>query len=475
MNDPALHYQTIGQLAERIRGGELSPVALTEALLSRIRALNPALNAFRLISEERALACARAAEMQIKAGYYLGPLHGIPYVTKDLYDVAGLPTTAGSKTLANNIAASDATVTRKLAQAGMILLGKTNTVEFAFGSVGVNHSHGTPHNPWQREHHVPGGSSSGSAVAVAAGLAPFGTGSDTACSVRTPAALCGIVGLKTTVGRISRAGVFPLSHTLDSIGPLTRSVYDAALLCSVLQGPDEADPATLHNSGGPPVDVLASLKAGVRGLRVGIAQPFFDNLDPDVERAVSACGPVFKDLGAQVNPLDYPEAAQALAIPLSLSQVEGAAYNRERLDRALEDMDPVVGPRMLLGRKVSAPDYAAALLQMQQLRRSQRATLRDVDIILAPTCQLPAHPLAAVDQNFETYMHYAKAYMRNCLIGNLLDLCGASVPCGFTAKGLPIGLMIYAKPFCEDLALRAAYAFEQATDYTQQHPPLDWL
>ncbi len=213
-------------LAERIRAGELSPLDLCEAYLERIRALNPELNAFRLIAEDRALAAAEAAERQLRAGIDLGPLHGIPYVTKDLFDVAGLPTTAGSRTLEDNIATNDATVTRRLAAAGMVLLGKTNTVEFAFGSVGVNHSHGTPRNPWAERHHVPGGSSSGSAVAVAAGLAALGTGTDTACSVRTPAALCGIVGLKTTVGRISRSGVHPLSETLDSVGTLGRSVAD---------------------------------------------------------------------------------------------------------------------------------------------------------------------------------------------------------------------------------------------------------
>jgi len=473
MSDDILHYQTIETLAPRIKSGELSPVDLTASLLDRIRALNPGLHALRLITEERALAAAQAAELQIKAGQYLGPLHGIPYVTKDLFDVAGLPTTAGSKTLENNIASADSTVTRKLTQAGMVLLGKTNTVEFAFGSVGVNHSHGTPHNPWHSEHHVPGGSSSGTAVAVATGLTPFGTGSDTACSVRTPAALCGIVGLKTTVGRISRAGVFPLSHTLDSIGPLTRSVSDAALLCSVLQGADEGDPATLQQT---PVDVLSTLQSGVQGLRIAVAeQPFYDELDPDTEQAVRTAVQLFRDLGAQVSDIDYPEAAQALAIPLSLSQIEGAAHNRERLDRNLEQMDPRVGPRMVLGRNISAPDYAAALLQVQQLRRSQQDTLRNVDIILVPACQIPARPLTEVDQNFDTYMHYAKAYMRNSLIGNLLDLCAVSVPCGFTRQGLPIGLMIYAKPWREDLALRAAYAFEQATDYTRQHPALDWL
>jgi aspartyl-tRNA(Asn)/glutamyl-tRNA(Gln) amidotransferase subunit A len=473
MNDTALHYQTLATLAPRIQSGELSPVALTEALLSRIQTLNPALNVFRLLCAERALAVAQAAESQIKAGQYLGPLHGIPYVTKDLFDVAGLPTTAGSNTLANNIATQDATVTRKLAQAGMVLLGKTNTVEFAFGSVGVNHNHGTPHNPWHRDHHVPGGSSSGTAVAVATGLAPVGTGSDTACSVRTPAALCGIVGLKTTVGRISRGGVFPLSHTLDSIGPLTRSVYDAALLCNVLQGADEADPATLQQT---PIDTLSNLKGGVQGLRIAVAeQPFFADLDSDTERAVRNAIQVFRDLGAQVNAIDYPEAEQSLAIPMSLSQVEGAAHNRDRLDSDLEQMDPMVGPRMILGRKISAPDYAVALLQVQQLRQSQRETLRNVDIILAPTCQIPACALTEATQSFDAYMHYAKAYMRNCLVGNLLDLCAVSVPCGLTAQGLPVGLMVYAKPWCEDLALRAAYAFEQATDFSQQHPALDWL
>ena len=191
-----LHYQTISQLAPRIQAGELSPVTLAEALLERAQALNPTLNAYRMLTAERALAAAQAAEQQIRAGQYLGPLHGIPYAIKDIFDVAGLPTTAGSKTLEQTTAAADSTVARKLAQAGMIMLGKTNTVEFAFGSVGINHSHGTPHNPWQQEHHVPGGSSSGSAVGVAAGLFPMGMGSDTACSVRGPAALCGVVGLE---------------------------------------------------------------------------------------------------------------------------------------------------------------------------------------------------------------------------------------------------------------------------------------
>jgi aspartyl-tRNA(Asn)/glutamyl-tRNA(Gln) amidotransferase subunit A len=472
MIDDTLDYLTITALSERIQSGELSPVTLTGALLDRIKALNPKLNAFRLITEQRAMAAAEAAEKQIRNGQSLGPLHGIPYATKDLYDVQGLPTTAGSNTLSDNIAAEDATVTRKLAQAGMILLGKTNTVEFAFGSVGINHSHGTPHNPWQQEPHVPGGSSSGSAVGVAAGLMPMGTGSDTACSVRGPAALCGVVGLKTTVGRISRHGVFPLSWTLDSIGPLTRSVADAALIQTALQGKDPHDPATMTVE---PVDVLGGLHDGVKGLRIAFPESaMFKELDPEVEQAVRACGQIFKDLGAWVDSIDYPEADAALALPASPSMVEGCMLNAERLDKQFDAMDPVVAERMILGRNIPAVTYAQTLYDMQRLRASSQHTLRNIDALLVPTCMVAARPVSEADASLDSYMQHARIYMRNCFVGNLLDLCAVTVPCGLTAKGLPIGLMIYAKPFCEDMALRVAQAFERATEWHRQRPDLSW-
>src|SRR5262249_32730709 len=217
MADADLAFESITALAAAIRGGRLSPVPLTERLLARIDALHPRLHAFSAVSRQRALAEARAAESALKGGQDLGPLHGIPYAAKDLYDVRGLPTTAGTRLLAKNVAQADCTVVAKLAAAGMVLAGKTYTVQFAFGGVGVHHDQGTPHNPWHRGPHAPGGSSSGTAVAVAAGLVPMALGSDTGGSVRIPAALCGIVGLKTTVGRISRAGVYPLSWSLDSV------------------------------------------------------------------------------------------------------------------------------------------------------------------------------------------------------------------------------------------------------------------
>src|SRR6185295_14788988 len=244
MTNTAIAFESIGSLADRIGSGRLSPVTVAEELLQRIEAIDGRLRSFIRVTPERALAQARAAESALKGGAALGILHGIPYAAKDLFDVKGFPMTAGTRLLAKRIAAQDSTAVHKLESAGMVLLGKTHTVQFAYGAPGINHDHGTPHNPWHPVPHAPGGSSSGSAVAVASGLVPMALGTDTGGSVRVPAALCGIVGLKTTVGRISRAGVYPLSGTLDSVGPITRSVEDAALVYQALQGSDPRDEST---------------------------------------------------------------------------------------------------------------------------------------------------------------------------------------------------------------------------------------
>src|SRR5258706_1115128 len=244
MSDTGLAFESIASLAGRIGSGSLSPVKCVEELLGRIDALDDRLRSFIRVMPEQALAQARAAEIALNNGANLGILHGLPYAAKDLFDVKGVPTTAGTHLLAHNVAVQDSTVVRKLIGAGMVLLGKTHTVQFAYGAAGINHDYGTPHNPWHSIPHAPGGSSSGSAVAVAAGLVPMALGTDTGGSVRVPAALCGIVGLKTTVGRVSRAGVYPLSWTLDSVGPITRSVEDAALVYQAMQGTDTRDEST---------------------------------------------------------------------------------------------------------------------------------------------------------------------------------------------------------------------------------------
>lgn len=474
MADTPLAFESVTGLSVRMRAGGLSPVACAEALLARIAALDERLHAFIRVMPERALAQAQAAESALKSGAQLGFLHGIPYAAKDLFDVKGVPTTAGTRLLADNVAVRDCTVVRKLAAAGMVLLGKTYTVQFAYGAVGINHDQGTPHNPWHPVPHAPGGSSSGSAVAVAAGLVPVALGSDTGGSVRVPAALCGIVGLKTTVGRISRAGVYPLCWTLDSVGPITRSVEDAALVYEALQGTDARDEAT---NGVAWQDASRGLKAGVKGLRIAFGETlFFDDLDHEVEKAVRDAGDVFRSLGAQLTGIAIPEAAAAWAEekrPLLIA-AEACAVNAEFLDKHADALDPVIGPRMLSGRTLSAPDYFALLRRYAQLRESVQWTLRDVDALIVPTTMAAARPLAAIDTSFETYLAYNLKVHRNCGVGNVLNLCAVSLPCGFTSAGLPIGLMIYAKPFAEDMALRVAYAYEQATRWHTRRPDLAW-
>ncbi len=445
-----------------------------EHLLARVAALDGPLNAFRLVPRERALAAAKASEIALRAGQDRGPLHGIPFAAKDIMDVQGLPTTAGSKRLEGNIADSDATVVRLLTDAGMVLLGKTQTVQFAMGAPGINHDHGTPHNPWSETHHVPGGSSSGSAVAVSAGLVPMGLGSDTGGSVRIPASLCGTVGLKTTVGQVSRAGVFPLSSTLDSVGPLTRTVEDAALVYQAMHGPDTRD---LSTEGAHAQDVMCDLEDGVRGLRIAVAEDtFWDGADPEVAAAVRACGQDLAKLGAHVESIDFPEAGQSLgANPNGLiSSVEARLAHLRHLEEGFDAYDRVLLQRVEIGNAASGVDYLRAIEDCAALGRQAVRTLRDVDAFICPATAIPALPLSEVDASLDSYWQLGPMFSRNTSVGNLLGLCGLSVPCGFTSKGLPIGLMINAKPRAEAMVLRIGHAFEQATEWHRRTPDLGW-
>jgi aspartyl-tRNA(Asn)/glutamyl-tRNA(Gln) amidotransferase subunit A len=474
MSESPLEFATIADLGARIRAGAVSPVKLAEETLERIAALDRRLHAFIAMTRERALAEARAAETLLRSGHDLGPLHGIPYAVKDLYDVKSLATTAGTRLLAGNVAAQDAAAVRRLAAAGMVLVGKTHTVQFAFGGVGINHDHGTPHNPWSPTPMAPGGSSSGSGVAVGAGLVPVALGSDTGGSVRIPAALCGTVGLKTTVGRIGRSGVYPLSWTLDTVGPLTRSVDDAALVYQALAGPDSADDTTL---GVPAPDRLPGLRSGVKGLRLAFGETvFFDDVDPELAAAVREAGRVFRELGASVDSVAVPEVAEALAEQRRAAMVaaEALAVNGQLIDEHFDELDPVVAHRMRTGRSLSATDYVVVLRQWARLRESVRSTLADVDALLVPATQIPPRPLASIDASPERYADANMRYLRNTAVGNVLALCAAVLPCGFTREGLPIGLMVYAKPFDEAVALRVARAYEQATDWHRRRPDLGW-
>ncbi len=469
-----LEFATIAELGAELRTGALSALKLTEAVLERIAGMDKRLHAFIAVTRERALAEARAAEGLLRAGHDLGPLQGIPYAAKDLYDVKGVPTTAGTRLLADNVAARDCAAVHRLGAAGMVLAGKTYTVQFAFGAVGINHDQGTPHNPWHATPHAPGGSSSGSGVAVGGGLVPMALGSDTGGSIRVPAALCGTVGLKTTVGRISRSGVYPLSWTLDSVGPLTRSVEDAALVHQALQGPDLADETTL---GVTPEDVLPGLKLGVKGLRLAFAETvFFDDVDPEIDRAVREAGRVLRGLGAHVDSLAVPEVAAAMGEQRRAQMIaaEALAVNGRFLDQSFDQLDPVVAHRMKGGRNLSATDYFTVVRQWADLRERVKRTLADVDALLVPATMIPPRPIAAIDASIESYTDANLRYLRNTALGNILALCAVVLPCGATRDGLPLGLMIYAKPFAEAMALRVAWAYEQATDWHRRRPDLAW-
>jgi aspartyl-tRNA(Asn)/glutamyl-tRNA(Gln) amidotransferase subunit A len=475
VSDPEIHDQSIAELGRRLRTGELSPVTLAEGLLDRVAELDEALGAFQLVTRDRALAAAQAAEASLAGGHDVGPLHGIPYAVKDLFDAAGLPTTAGTRLLGDNIAQADATVVARLTRAGMVFLGKTKTVQLAYGGAGINHDLGTPHNPWSRVPHLPGGSSSGSAVAVAAGLAPAALGTDTGGSVRIPAALCGITGLKTTVGRVSRAGVYPLSWSLDSVGPLTRSAEDAALLYQAMQGPDDGDEAT---RGRPSQDVMTGLGGGVAGLRIGVAETvFWDDAHPEVVSAVREAAGALESLGAQVRSVELPAAADALALnPRGLViAAEAYAVNRRLIDEHHDELDPIVASRMVQGRDVTAADYLQTTLDWKRLRREAVRQLSGLDAAVCPTTPIPACPLAEADADLEAYLRRNVLYLRNTAIGNILDLCGLSVPCGFTGDGLPIGLMIYGRPFHEETVLRIGHAYQQATRWHLRRPDLEWV
>jgi aspartyl-tRNA(Asn)/glutamyl-tRNA(Gln) amidotransferase subunit A len=475
-----LHWAGVRALSERIRAGEVSPVEVTTAFLDRIDALDPRLHAFVTVTRERALAEAQAAEAALAAGSSRGPLHGVPYVAKDLFDVAGLPTMAGCTLLADRLAVEDCEVVRRLGAAGMVLLGKTHTVQFAFGGVGINHDTGTPHNPWHDEPYAPGGSSSGTAVAVAAGLAPVGLGTDTGGSVRAPASLCGVAGLKTTVGRVSRAGVYPLSSTLDSVGPLGRTVEDCAWVYEALQGADPADASTMLSCDGQARhDVTTTLADGVDGLRLAFAETvFFDDVDDEVAAAVRDTAAVFEDLGARVASLELPEVAAVMGAGDSerarslFIAAEGCAFNRRILSERFDELDPAVSRRLQRGFELSAADYVDTQRRFAAARAGLVRRLTDVDALLVPSTMYPARPIAEVDADPETYAHFNGGYLRNTAIGNLLGLCAVSTPCGFTRAGLPIGLMVYAKPFAEEMALRVARAYEHASGWHRRRPPL---
>jgi aspartyl-tRNA(Asn)/glutamyl-tRNA(Gln) amidotransferase subunit A len=459
-----LQFACIADLGRLYRSGEVSPVDVVENFLSRIQQHNPQARAYITITAERARAQAKAAEQMIFAGADLGPLHGIPIALKDLIYTAGVRTTSGSRAFDTFIPKSSATVADKLTRAGTILLGKTNMVELAFGPYGLNPGYGTPPNPWDALR-VPGGSSSGSGVAIAGGLATAAMGTDTGGSVRIPASFCGIVGLKPTLCRVSRAGATPLSWTLDSMGPLTRCVEDAALMFEAIAGQDPADPVTLNQ---PAVDVITHLKSEVKGLRIGfVRDPFCSGADAEIVAAVEAAARTFQSLGVVVDEMEFPEAREELDDEVEgrgsslIMPVEGFASHRATLESHQEVMDPQIWDRIQKGAHISAVEYALVLQKRSILMDRAAKTLHDVDAVIGPTMLTVAPCIQDVGM--------APARLTTRLV-NFLGLCAVSVPCGWSAQGLPIGLQVIGKPLDESVILRLAYAYEQATTWIGKRP-----
>src|SRR3954470_22866930 len=452
------------RLAAEIAARRLSPVDIVEALLSRIEAYNPKLHAFIAIYADDARLAAEAADKAIRSGHSVGPLHGVPIALKDLIDLEGRVTTGGSMAWRDRRSPATATLARKLIAAGMIVLGKTHTVEFAMGGWGTNEHLGTPRNPWDLEaHRTPGGSSSGTGVAVASGMAPWGIGTDTGGSVRLPASWCGLSGLKTTIGRGSTHGILPLAPSRDTPGPMARSVEDAALLFTIMQGPDPLDPRTL--SAPPPGDVTSGLKRGVRGMRLArMPAAEREGCTPEVLAAYDAALDRLARLGAEIVDVALPcRFDDATTMTGRIIGSEGYRLVGHLVDNANMQIDPAVRPRIQLGRGISARDYLAALAERDALKQRFLAALDGIDALLTPTTQTPAVRVESVDQT-TTPAHFTR-------LGNLLELCALVVPDGFTATGLPLSLQIMCRPYDEATALRIGWAYQQATDWHERHPP----
>ena len=463
-------FLSISKAAKLLSDKEVSPVELVSAHLERIGETDGRLNSFITLLEDESMAAARAAEADIVSGGYRGPLHGIPIGLKDLFYTRGVRTTVGSKIMGDFVPDEDATVTQRLNEAGAILMGKLQMHEFALGATSANPHYGPAHNPWDTER-ITGGSSGGSGSSVASGQCMGALGSDTGGSVRIPAALCGIVGLKPTFGRVGRFGVFPLSWSLDTVGPMCRTVRDVALMLNVIAGHDPRDPSSSRR---PPEDFTGTLEQGIDGTRIGIPREFFyDVLDSEVADAVSRAARVLEGLGASVEEVAVPMAAQSVPISQGVILPEGAEVHLDNLRHRAEEFDPVVRTRLETGVLSTATQYLKAQRARTWFNQQMAQVMEGVDVLLTPTAPIGApkigDEMAAVGDGREPVLTLLSRLTRPF---NLCGVPAVTLPCGFTSAGLPIGLQLAGRPFDEATVLRLAHAYEQAAEWHERRPPL---
>ncbi len=465
----AIPWMDIGALGGAMARGELSPVQVTQAYLDRIRRLNPRLKAYLSVYPEQALKAARRAGRELRAGNRRGPLHGVPVAVKDIFQAEGMETTCGSPAYRDELPAGDCTAVARLKEAGAILLGKLNLHEFAFGPSGINRHFGSARNPWNLERFA-GGSSSGSGCATAAALAAGTLGSDTGGSIRIPAALCGIVGLKQTYGVVSRNGIYPVCAQFDHAGPMTRTVRDAALMLSVLGGEDPKDPST---RGMKRKDYTKGLRRGIEGLRIGVPKnAFFDGLLPDVERAVREAIRKLEELGATVRPVELPFMDEVRLAWNQITLPEAYAVHEAHLAAKRVRLGADVQERLTIAKRVSGTDYVKAQWTRDAVKAQMAEIMSGIDLIAAPTVPLTAGPIDGSPVRLGRRKIDPHTVLG--LLSRLASFTGQpaiSLPCGFSAEGLPIGLQLIGRWYEEGTVLRAAHAYEQAAEWVLRRPP----
>lgn len=462
-----LAHMSAAELGPLLKSRKVSPVELTRAVLQRVETLEPKLNAYITVMHEQAMADARAAEREIGAGGYRGPLHGIPTGLKDLLETSGVLTTGGSAVLADYIPQNDAATVAGLRSAGAVIAGKLNMHEFAYGCTNENKTYGNTQNPW-RIGYIPGGSSGGSGAAVAAGECTVALGSDTAGSIRMPAACCGIVGLKATYGRVSRRGAFALAWSLDHVGPMTRTVTDAAIVLGAIAGYDPQDPSTVPV---PVPDYTRQIDRGVKGLRVGVPRNFFfERVHPEVRAAVQKAIGVLEEQGAHLVEVTLPHVEMSWLTTTTIIGPESASYHEPWLRERADKYDPDIRPWLEGGEVTSAAQYLKAQRLRTRIAQSMQAAMEAVDVIATPTVPAPAVPfgqwmvdLGGVEEDLLTYLRFT-------CTANVTGQPAIAVPCGFSSEGLPLSLQLMGRPFEEETLLRAARAYEAATDWHARRP-----
>lgn len=462
VQNSSLTSLTLSEASQLVRNKKVSPVELTQACLARIERLNPKLNAFITVTAEAALAEAHAAEAEIQRGQWRGPLHGIPIALKDLFDTAGVRTTAASALFKDRIPTQDAEIVRRLKAAGAVLLGKLNMHEFAYGGSSVISYFGPVRNPWALDH-IAGGSSAGSAAAMAAELCYGSVGSDTGGSVRQPSAYCGTVGLKPTYGRVSTRGVIPLSWLYDHVGPMTRTVVDAALMLQVLAGYDPED----TNSLDIPVPDYSAAFRDVKGIRIGIPRKFFyEGLDPEIESAMNATLSITAKL--RQSDIEMPASNDT-----TILRAEAYAYHYENIRKSPELYQPETLRRIRSAEDLNMITYVQARRQVDQFRRAILKTFETVDVLITPTTPVPPFIIAELLADVDNLRAREILSLRNTRPFNILGLPTISIPCGFTKAGLPIGMQISGRPGGEEDVLRVAHVYEQSTDWHKRRPSLE--